>query len=61
MTDIASHERLANWTAAARVTVARRDVRLAGRVLAMAVVALVALNSKSLFSRLASIGHPDPT
>jgi hypothetical protein len=61
MPDIAfTCDRLASPVAAARATLARREVRIAGRVLALAAVALVALKSKALFSRLGDIGRPDP-
>jgi hypothetical protein len=45
----------------ARATLARREVRILSRILAVAVVALAALNSKSLFGQLRAVGHPDPT
>jgi hypothetical protein len=61
MPDIAFQcDRLARPIAAARATLARREVRLAGRILALALLALVALKSKALFSRLGNIGQPDP-
>ena len=61
MTDIAfQRHRPANRIAPARATLARPEVRIAGRVLALAVVTLVALKSKALFSRLGNIGHPNP-
>jgi uncharacterized membrane protein YbhN (UPF0104 family) len=55
----AQRQRVAKRTASARATLARRDVRIVARVLAVAIVVLVALNSKSLFSQIGNIGHPD--
>jgi hypothetical protein len=52
-------QRLRKWITAVRARLARPEVRILARVLAIAVVALVALKSKSLFGRLGNVGHPD--
>jgi hypothetical protein len=41
-----------------RAAVARREVRVVARLAAIGLAALVVLNSRSLFVRLGSVGHP---
>ena len=53
-------QRLTRWIAAARAALARREIRLLTRVLGVGVVAVAALNARSLFSQLGAVGHPDP-
>jgi putative heme transporter len=54
------HPRLAKSVAAARVVVARREFRILARAVALAVVVVAAVRSKSLLGHLGHIGHPNP-
>jgi uncharacterized membrane protein YbhN (UPF0104 family) len=52
-------QRLDGLGEVARRIAARRDVRILSRAGALLVVAVVVLNSRSLFSQLGAVGHPD--
>jgi uncharacterized membrane protein YbhN (UPF0104 family) len=60
VTIVSQRQRLTTGIMAVRATLARREVRLLTRVVAVAVVTLAALNARSLFGQLGAVGHPDP-